>query len=110
MRIKVSGCPNSCGQHHVGDIGLTGMSVKAKGQAEAHYSMLLGGRVGEGTAAIGKRVRGRFPEEEVPNVVAALAEYYRHERQTGESFSAFVERLGAARLTEVARSAAAVVR
>jgi sulfite reductase beta subunit-like hemoprotein len=107
FRIKVSGCPNSCGQHHIGDIGLTGLSVKgADGQPSPHYSMLLGGRVGEGTAAIGKRVPGRFRQEDVPHAVAALAAYYQHERETGEGFGVFVQRVGVDRLTKIARQAA----
>jgi sulfite reductase beta subunit-like hemoprotein len=110
FRIRISGCPNSCGQHHVGDIGLTGLSLKGDdGHDHPHYSMLVGGRVGEGTAAVGKRVSGRFPVEEVPKVVAALAEYYRRDRRAGERFGDFVDRVGADRLTEVARGAAAVV-
>jgi sulfite reductase beta subunit-like hemoprotein len=110
FRIKISGCPNSCGQHHVGDIGLTGLSLKGDdGQDHPHYSMLVGGRVGEGSAQVGRRVSGRFPEAEVPKVVAALAEYYRTERLRGERFGDFVDRMGIDRLTAVAREAAAVV-
>jgi sulfite reductase beta subunit-like hemoprotein len=110
FRIKISGCPNSCGQHHIGDIGLTGLSLKGNdGQDHPHYSILVGGSVGENDSAIGRRVGGRFPEDEVPKVVAALADYYRHQRRTGERFAAFVQRIGAERLTEVARNAAAVV-
>ncbi len=110
FRIRISGCPNSCGQHHVGDIGLTGLSLKGNdGQDHPHYSMLVGGRVGEGTAAIGKRVSGRFPAEEVPKVIAALAECYRSQRRSGERFGDFVQRVGVDRLTKVARGAAAVV-
>jgi sulfite reductase beta subunit-like hemoprotein len=109
FRIKISGCPNSCGQHHIGDIGLTGLSLKGEdGQDHPHYSMLVGGRVGE-DGAIGRRVSGRFPEAEVPKVVAALAEYYRSERRAGERFGDFVRRVGTDRLSEVARAAAAVV-
>jgi len=109
FRIRISGCPNACGQHYVGDIGLTGLSLKGdNGQFEPHYSMLIGGGVGE-DAALGKRVSGRFPADEVPKVVAALADCYRREREKGERFGAFVDRVGAERLTEVARSAAAVV-
>ena len=51
FRIRISGCPNSCGQHHVGDIGLTGLSLKGDdGQDHPHYSMLVGGtrRGGDG--------------------------------------------------------------
>src|SRR6185295_12002384 len=102
FRIRISGCPNSCGQHHVGDIGLTGLSLKGDdGQDHPHYSMLVGGSVGEGTAAVGKRLTGRFPEAEVPKVIGALADYYRRDRQTGEPFSAFVNRVGTNRLSEI---------
>ena len=105
FRIRVSGCPNACGQHHTGDIGLTGLKVKgADGHSHPHYSLLLGGRAGESTATIGQRVSGRFPEEDVPRVLAALAGYYGRERQADECFGQFVRRLGMARLTEVARS------
>jgi sulfite reductase beta subunit-like hemoprotein len=110
FRIRISGCPNSCGQHHVGDIGLTGLSLKGDdGQDHPHYSMLVGGRVGDGTAVVGKRVNGRFPETEVPKVIAALAECYRRERQRGECFGDYVQRVGVDRLSGVARGAAAVV-
>jgi sulfite reductase beta subunit-like hemoprotein len=110
FRIRISGCPNSCGQHHVGDVGLTGLSLKGDdGQDHPHYSMLVGGRVGDGTAAVGKRVNGRFPESEVPKVIAALADWYRSERHKSERFADFVERLGVDRVSEVARRAATVV-
>ena len=110
FRIKISGCPNSCGQHHVGDIGLTGLSLKGDdGQDHPHYSILVGGRVGETSNAIGRRVSGRFPEAEVPRVVGALAEFYRRERQAGERFGEFAGRVGTDRLTVVARAAASVV-
>jgi sulfite reductase beta subunit-like hemoprotein len=110
FRIKISGCPNSCGQHHIGDIGLTGLSLKGDdGQDHPHYSMLVGGRVGADEARVGTRVSGRFPEAEVPKVVAALAEYYRTQRQQGERFADFVDRVGPDRLSAVARGAAAVV-
>jgi sulfite reductase beta subunit-like hemoprotein len=106
FRIRISGCPNSCGQHHVGDIGLTGLSLKGEdGQSHPYYSILVGGRVGEHEAEIGCRLPGRFPEEEVPRVVAALAEHYRCERRRGERFGNFVRRVGIDQLTDVARNA-----
>jgi sulfite reductase beta subunit-like hemoprotein len=105
LRIRVSGCPNACGQHHAADIGLAGLSVKGPdGHARPHYLMWLGGRAGEDTAAIGKRLSGRFCEAEVPAAVAALVEYYRCERRANECFGEFVRRIGVARLSEVARS------
>ena len=110
FRIRISGCPNSCGQHHVGDIGLTGLSLKGDdGQDHPHYSMLVGGSVGEGTGAVGHRLTGRFPEAEVPRVIAALADCFRRDRQAGERFAEFVNRVGTDQLSQVARGAATVV-
>lgn len=109
FRIKISGCPNSCGQHHVGDIGLTGLSLKGgDGQDHPHYSMLVGGRVGE-DGRVGRRVAGRFPVEEMPHVISAVAGMYRQERQDGERFPDFVDRVGVDRISKVARAASAGV-
>jgi len=102
--VKISGCPNSCGQHHVGDIGLTGHSVKTEdGTERPFYSILVGGAVGEGRARIGKRL-GRFREQEAAAVIAALARFYERERREGESFPAFVDRVGPPRLQAVAEA------
>jgi sulfite reductase beta subunit-like hemoprotein len=110
FRVKISGCPNSCGQHHIGDIGLTGMTLKGEdGNDYPHYSILVGGSVGESTMAIGQRVAGRFPEAEAPKVVAALASFFQREGATGERFPDFVKRVGMQRVNEVARAAATVV-
>jgi len=100
--VKISGCPNSCGQHHIGDIGLTGHLAKtADGSERPFYSILVGGAVGEETGRIGKRI-GRFAEEQAPAVIAALARFYERERQPDESFRVFVDRVGADRLRAVA--------
>jgi dissimilatory sulfite reductase (desulfoviridin) alpha/beta subunit len=68
-----------------------------------------GGRVGEHGAATGRRITGRFPEEDIPRVIGALAEYYRRERHKGERFGDFVARVGSDRLSEVAGAAAGMV-
>jgi len=82
--VKISGCPNSCGQHHIGDIGLTGHLAKtADGSERPFYSILVGGAVGEETGRIGKRI-GRFAEKQAPAVIAALARFYERERQPDE--------------------------
>lgn len=107
FHVKISGCPNSCGQHHVGDIGLTGMMIKGKdGKERPHYSLLVGGGVGEGSGTVGRRVTGRFPEELAPHAIVAIAECYRAERAAGESFQQYVRRAGTDRLNEVAQAAA----
>jgi sulfite reductase beta subunit-like hemoprotein len=103
--IKISGCPNSCGQHHVGDIGLTGHLAKTgDGGERPFYSILVGGGVGEGAGRIGKRL-GRFAEEDASAVIAALARFYDRERRQGETFRAFVDRVGEKRLGAVAAEA-----
>ncbi|XYH96413.1 nitrite/sulfite reductase [Sorangium sp. So ce1128] len=104
--IKISGCPNSCGQHHVADIGMTGLMVKGKdGIERPHYSLRVGGCCGP-NARIGERLDGRIPEEETPKVIAAIARYYMAGRAEGESFRDFVTRKGAQEITRVGFAAA----
>src|SRR5262249_38043760 len=68
--VKISGCPNSCGQHHVGDVGLTGHVVTDDdGVQRPYYSILVGGSVGEGHGRVGKRI-GRYREEAASAAVA----------------------------------------
>jgi len=104
--VKISGCPNSCGQHHVGDIGLTGHTVTEQdGVQRPYYSILVGGSVGEGRGRIGKRL-GRYPEEAASAAVAALARYYERERRKAERFPEFVDRVGLPQLATVAEAGA----
>jgi len=104
--VKISGCPNSCGQHHVGNIGLTGHTVKEDdGTEHPYYSILAGGSVGENAGRVGVRV-GRFPEAQAPGAIAALATLYEAERQPGETFPDFVVRLGRDRIVEAAEAGA----
>jgi sulfite reductase beta subunit-like hemoprotein len=108
LRVKISGCPNACGQHHVGDIGLTGVLSKDEdGIERPHYSILVGGGVGETTGRLGQRLDGRYPEDVAPVAVSAVARLYVREREPGERFGAFVERVGVDRLSAAATEAAA---
>jgi sulfite reductase beta subunit-like hemoprotein len=106
FEIKISGCPNSCGQHHVADIGMTGLMVKDKeGKERPYYSLRVGGGVGY-DARIGDRLDGRIPEEDTPKVIAAIARHYVAQRATGETFRDFVSRVGA---VEVGKAGFSVV-
>lgn len=106
FEIKISGCPNSCGQHHVADIGMTGLMVKGKdGIERPHYSLRVGGSCGP-NARIGERLDGRIPEEDTPKVVAAIARYYVSARAEGETFREFVDRKGAPDITRIGFAAA----
>jgi sulfite reductase (NADPH) hemoprotein beta-component len=93
--LHLSGCINSCGHHHSGHIGILGVD---KDGAE-WYQVTLGGGDGSvlgGAAAPGKVIGPSFAADEVADVVEALIETYRHERQAGERFIDAVRRLGPA--------------
>jgi len=106
FHVKISGCPNSCGQHHVGDVGLTGMLIKGTdGKERPHYSILVGGAVGEEGASLGQRLAGRYPEELAPQAIVAVARCYQAERTPGESFAGFVRRVGLDRLSAAVHAA-----
>ncbi|HEX9780545.1 MAG TPA: nitrite/sulfite reductase [bacterium] len=95
LRIKLSGCPNSCGQHHIADIGMFGSSRNVAGRPVPFYQVLVGGGCGDGEASFGQTV-ARLPARRVPQAVEALLAWYRRERTDGESFRACVERAGTA--------------
>ena len=106
FHVKISGCPNSCGQHHVGDIGLTGLLITgADGKERPHYSILVGGAVGEDEPSLGQRLAGRYPEELAPHAIVAVARCYQAERAAGESFPRFVRRVGVDRVSAAAHEA-----
>jgi sulfite reductase (ferredoxin) len=93
LHIKVSGCFNSCGQHHVSDIGFYGNSRKADGRTVPHFQVVLGGQWEENAGAYGMAV-GSVPSKVVPDVVEALTERYVRERENGEDFRGWVGRVG----------------
>jgi sulfite reductase beta subunit-like hemoprotein len=100
LRIKISGCPNSCGQHHIASIGLFGGARKFGGQQAPTYQLLLGARLGGENPRFGKPV-ARVPAKQVPAAVKALLTLYRDDRLSGEAFDAFVDRLGIDKLAAV---------
>jgi len=93
IRIKISGCPNSCGHHHLASIGFYGGAKKFHGQQAPTYQMLLGASLEPGQAQYAKPV-ARVPAKNVPLAVEALLRRYAEERRDGESFNQFLERYG----------------
>jgi sulfite reductase (ferredoxin) len=93
LRIKVSGCFNSCGQHHVADMGFYGSSRTVKGFAVPHFQVLLGGAWSENAASYGLAI-GAIPSKRIPEVVDRLLARYLEGRQAGESFRDFYGRIG----------------
>jgi sulfite reductase beta subunit-like hemoprotein len=90
--LKISGCPNACGQHHLATIGLYGAARKVNGRDVPHYNLLLGGRVSEEGTRFGQLV-ARIPAKRVPEALEALVNAYRRDRQPGDSFSEWIDRL-----------------
>ncbi len=97
LTIKISGCPNSCGQHHIADIGFHGASSEMNGHTVPHYMVMAGGGTREGVAEFGYRL-GMVPAKRVSEATRHLLELYRKERQNQETFRQWVERAGQARL------------
>ncbi|MGH8675582.1 MAG: hypothetical protein ACREVG_14880, partial [Burkholderiales bacterium] len=96
--IKISGCPNSCGQHHVADIGLHGAARKVGEVEIPSYNVLLGGsaRPVDGDSEFGA-LTTRIAARLVPAAVLAIGALWTRERSADESFRGFVARLGAQR-------------
>jgi sulfite reductase (ferredoxin) len=94
IHIKMSGCPNGCGQHHLGSIGFYGASMKVGGRSLPAYVAHIGGRYDEGTVAYGERLKVRLPAKRVPDAVERWLRMYERDRQDGEAFDAFVDRVG----------------
>jgi sulfite reductase beta subunit-like hemoprotein len=94
IHIKMSGCPNGCGQHHFGTIGFYGASMKMGGKQVPAYIAHVGGRYEGGDLAYGQRVKVRLPAKRVPEAVERWIRLYERERNGGEAFNAYVDRVG----------------
>ncbi len=93
LHIKVSGCFNSCGQHHVADMGFYGVSRKAGNYTVPHFQVLLGGQWENNGGAYGLPIVA-IPSKNIPAVVERLTGRFAKERGKGESFQDFYKRLG----------------
>jgi sulfite reductase beta subunit-like hemoprotein len=95
MHIRISGCPNGCGQHHLADLGFHGAAAKGdqKMQLPA-YEVFLGGMYEGSSVRYGLRLRGKVPAKVLPTFLVAALSYYRDQRSEGESFGQFVDRVG----------------
>jgi len=97
VSIKASGCFNSCGQHHIANIGFFGTS-KRKGQRVAPVLQVILGGTTEGNAASYGLMVGKVAAQKAPDVQRRLTEIYDSEKLEGEGFNACMERLGKARI------------
>jgi sulfite reductase beta subunit-like hemoprotein len=95
VRINISGCTNSCGQHHSSDIGFFGAERRAHGRSAPGYQMLLGGYVGQEQIHFGEKAL-RLPAKAAPEAAVRVVRRFAEERAAGESFRAWMDRSGGA--------------
>jgi len=93
LHIKVSGCFNSCGQHHISDLGFYGVSRKVGGYMVPHFQVVLGGQWENNGGSYGLPV-GAIASKNIPQVVTRLTGRYVSERNKDENFQAFIQRIG----------------
>jgi sulfite reductase beta subunit-like hemoprotein len=96
IHVKMSGCPNGCGQHHIANIGFYGASIKVGGHTIPAYIPHIGGAYEGGDVRYGQRLKARLPAKRVPEAVERWVRFYESERTDGEEFNAFVDRVGPA--------------
>ena len=100
LHIKVSGCFNSCGQHHVADLGFYGVSRKLAGHAVPHFQVVLGGEWTHNAGSYGLAIVA-IPSRRIPEVVTRITERYVSGRKNGEGFQEFIKRIGKAELKKM---------
>jgi sulfite reductase (ferredoxin) len=100
LHIKISGCFNSCGQHHVADLGFYGVSRKMSGYAVPHFQVVLGGEWEHNASSYGLPVIA-IPSKNIPEVVQRLTDRYAADRKDAESFKDFIARTGKVELKKM---------
>ena len=94
IHVKMSGCPNGCGQHHIANIGFYGASIKVGEHTVPAYIPHIGGAYEGGDVRYGHRLKARLPAKRVPEAVDRWIRFYESERADDEEFNVFVERVG----------------
>jgi sulfite reductase (ferredoxin) len=102
LKIKVSGCFNSCGQHHISDLGFYGVSRNKDGYTVPHFQVILGGQWSHNGGSYGLAVAA-VPSKNVPKFVDKITERYLAEKNDGENFQDFAQRIGKLALREMAQ-------
>ncbi len=100
LHIKLSGCFNSCGQHHLADIGFYGVSRKIGGATVPHFRVLMGGEWENNGATYGLTI-GAVPSKRIPEFIDHVTQKYLSGRQPGERFKEYCGRIGKKGLKEM---------
>jgi sulfite reductase (ferredoxin) len=106
IHLKMSGCPNGCGQHHIGTIGFYGASIKVGTHTMPAYIPHVGGVAEDGDVIYGSRLKVRLPAKRVPDAVERWLRMYEAERNEGEIFKDFATRVGTGRFEDEIRDLA----
>jgi len=91
LKLHVTGCPNSCGQHWIADLGIEGKKMKVDGQSVDAYYFCVGGSLGA-HASVARPVGYRCTALEVPNAIERLLQRFHNERGPGENLRRFFHR------------------
>src|SRR6267378_2435959 len=91
IKLHITGCPNSCGQHWIADIGIEGKKIKHEGKMIDAYYFCVGGSVGQ-FASIARPVGYRCPADEVPNAITRLLAHFHAHRHSAEPLQKFLAR------------------
>jgi len=89
ISLNISGCINSCGHHHIGNIGILGVDK----DGSEWYQVTLGGAQGNQTS-IGKVIGPSFGAEQMPDVISDVINVYVENREPSETFASTVSRIG----------------
>ncbi|HEY2933540.1 MAG TPA: nitrite/sulfite reductase [Acidobacteriota bacterium] len=100
LHIKVSGCFNSCGQHHIADLGFYGVSRHVGGYTVPHFQVVLGGRWLDNAGSFGLAM-GAIPSRRIPEAVMRITGRYVSDRLRAESFQEFIKRIGKAEIKKM---------
>jgi sulfite reductase (NADPH) hemoprotein beta-component len=100
LDVKISGCPNGCGQHHVAGLGFQGSARRVGGKAVPQYFVMVGGGVHDGGARFA-RLAAKVPARRVPETVDRLLDLFETEHSEGETARAYFGRVDVARLKAV---------
>jgi sulfite reductase (NADPH) hemoprotein beta-component len=99
-RIKISGCPNGCGQHHIATIGFQGSVRRINGKAVPQYFVMVGGGTTDAGASFA-RTAAKIPARRIPEAVERLIDMYAAQKGDAESAAAFFQRVELPRVTAV---------
>ena len=100
LDIKISGCPNGCGRHHIAGLGFQGSVRKIAGRAIPQYFVMVGGGP-DGDAVRFGRLAAKVPARRMTEVLERLLDLYVTDRNAGESATSFFKRVDVARVKSV---------